>query len=107
MSFKPYTGDFDALTGSIFASWFVLGAKGPMANVVGYAEMPDEPWSLFYRRMCPAGGKAYVGSAIQKELSALSDDFGELFFNFMLGLNNYLVLCGNLSSPLPHHVIAG
>ena len=48
MSFKPYTGSFDALTGSIFASWFALGANGPMAHAVGYAEMADRPWSLFY-----------------------------------------------------------
>ena len=91
MSFKPYTGSFDALTGSIFASWFALGADGPMAHAVGYAEMADRPWSLFYRWMCPAGGRAYVGAAIREELSALSEDFGEMFFNFMLGLNNHLI----------------
>jgi hypothetical protein len=91
MSFKPYTGSFDALTGSIFASWFVLGANGPMAHAVGYAELSDRPWSLFYRRICPSGSRAYVGAAIKEELSALSEDFGELFFNFLLGLNNYLV----------------
>jgi hypothetical protein len=91
MSFKPYTGSFDALTGSIFASWFALGANGPMAHAVGYAEMADRPWSLFYRWMCPAGGRAYVGAAIREELSALSEDFGEMFFNFMFGLNNHLI----------------
>jgi len=91
MSLKPYHGSFDALTGSIFASWFELSTKGPMAHAVGYAETSDRPWSLFYRWMCPAGSKAYVGAAVKGELSAASEDFGEVFFNFMIGLNNHLV----------------
>ena len=101
MSFKPHTGNFDALTGSMFASWFVIGATGPMAYAVGYAEISDGPWSLFYRRMCPAGGKAYVGVAIREELSAVSGDFGALFFNFMLGLNCHLVGSGEPFLPEP------
>jgi hypothetical protein len=91
MSLEPYTGKFDALTGSIFASWFVLGAKGPMAHAVGYVEAPRRPWSLFYRWMSPLGGNAFVGAAIEAELSAGSDGFGEVFFNFMIGLNNCLL----------------
>jgi hypothetical protein len=101
MSFKPYTGSFDALTGSIFASWFALGPRGPMVYAVGYAEMSDGPWSLFYRRISPAGGRAHVGAGIKEQLSALSEDFGEMFFNFMLGLNNYLILIGTDEPFLP------
>jgi hypothetical protein len=99
MSFKPYTGSFDALAGSVFASWFTLGADGPMAHAVGYAEMRDRPWSLFYRRMRPAGERTYVGAPIKEQLSALSEDFGELFFNFLLGLNNYLIGTDELFLP--------
>jgi hypothetical protein len=91
MSLKPYNGSFDALTGSIFASWFELSTKGPMAHAVGYAETSDRPWSLFYRWMRPAGNKAYLGAAVKEELSAASEDFGGVFFNFMIGLNNHLV----------------
>jgi hypothetical protein len=58
MSPQPYLGNFDALTGSIFASWFEFGAKGPRAHAVGYVETLNRPWSLFYRWMSPAGGKA-------------------------------------------------
>jgi hypothetical protein len=91
MSLKAYNGNFDGLTGGIFASWFVLGAKGPMAHAVGYVETPDRPWSLFYRWMSPAGGKAYVGAGIEAELSAVSEGFGEVSFNFMIGVNNHLI----------------
>jgi hypothetical protein len=102
MSLKPYNGSFDALTGSIFASWFELSTKGPIAHAVGYAETPDRPWSLFYRWMCPAGSKAYVGAAVKEELSAASEDFGGVFFNFMIGLNNHLVgTCEQLLSEAP------
>jgi hypothetical protein len=94
MSLKPYNGSFDALTGSIFASWFELSTKGPMAHAVGYAETSDRPWSLFYRWMCPAGSQAYLGAAVKEELLAASEDFGGVFFNFMIGLNNHLVGTG-------------
>jgi hypothetical protein len=89
MSLKPYNGNFDALTGSIFASWFVHG--GPMAHAVGYVETSDRPWSLFYRWMSPGGGKTYVGAAVEAELSAVSEGFGEVFFNFMISVNNHFI----------------
>jgi hypothetical protein len=47
MSMKPFDGDFDALTGAIFASWFSLDPKGPAAYALGFAETTDRPWSLF------------------------------------------------------------
>jgi hypothetical protein len=41
--------------------------------------------------MFPTGGRTYVGAAVEAELSAVSDGFGEVFFNFMIGLNNHLI----------------
>ncbi len=93
MSLKPYDGDFDALTGGIFASWFVLGPKGPTAFAVGFAEMAHRPWSLFYRRMRPTGANTYLGAGIDEEIAA-ADNFLEVFFNLMLCLNNYLAATG-------------
>ena len=90
MSMKPFDGDFDALTGAIFASWFSLGPKGPAAYAVGFAETTDRPWSLFYRCMRPTGATTYLGAAVDQEIAA-ADDFFEVFFNLLLGLNNYFV----------------
>ena len=88
---KPYDGDFDALTGAIFASWFSLGPKGPAAYAVGFAETTDRPWSLFYRCMRPTGAATYLGAAVDQEIAA-ADDFFEAFFNLLLGLNNYYIV---------------
>ena len=64
MSMKAFDGDFDALTGAIFASWFSLGPKGPAAYAVGFAETTHRPWSLFYRGMRPTGATTYLGTAV-------------------------------------------
>src|SRR3974390_3155011 len=93
MSIKPYDGDFDALTGGIFASWFVLRPKGPAAYAVGFAETKDRPWSLFYRCMRPTGACTYLGAPIEGEIAA-TDDFFELFFNLLLGVNNHFLAYG-------------
>jgi hypothetical protein len=45
--------------------------------------------------MSPFGGKTYVGAAVDQETSAASGDFGEVFFNFMLVVNNQLASEGN------------
>src|SRR5262245_28923427 len=93
MSMKPYDGDFDALTGAIFASWFSLGPKGPAAYAVGFAETTHRPWSLFYRGMRPTGATTYLGAAVDQEFAA-ANDFFEVFFNLLLGANNYFVAYG-------------
>src|SRR5262249_31179308 len=93
MSIKPYDGDFDALTGGIFASWFVLGPNGPAAYALGFAEPAHRPWSLFSRGMRPTGAATYLGAAVDRELAA-TDDFFELFFNLLLGLNNHFLVFG-------------
>jgi hypothetical protein len=93
MSIKPYDGDFDALTGGIFASWFVLGPNGPAAYALGFAETTHRPWSLFYRGMRPTGTTTYLGAAVDQEIAA-AEDFFDLFFNLLLGLNNYFVAFG-------------
>ena len=93
MSMTPFDGDFDALTGAIFASWFSLGPKGPAAYAVGFAETTDRPWSLFYRGMRPTGATTYLGAAVDQEIGA-ADDFFEVFFNLLLGLNNYFIFNG-------------
>jgi hypothetical protein len=93
MSIKLYDGDFDALTGAIFASWFNLGPKGPAAYAVGFAETTHRPWSLFYRGMRPTGATTYLGAAVDQEIAA-AEDFLDLFFNLLLGLNNYFVVHG-------------
>jgi hypothetical protein len=90
---KLFDGDFDALTGAIFASWFSLGPKGPAAYAVGFAETTDRPWSLFYRGMRPAGAATYLGAAVDQEITA-TDDFFEVFFNLLLGLNSYFIVNG-------------
>ena len=92
MSVKLYAGDFDDLTGAVFASWFVFSPNGPTAFAVGFAETAHMPWSLFYRRMHFAGAKTYFGAAIDKEISAASGNFFDAFFNHMIALNNYLAL---------------
>ena len=92
MSIKLYEGDFDDLTGGIFASWFMFNPNGPTACAVGFAETADMPWSLFFRRMHPTGAKTYLGAAIDEEISAAPGNFFEVFFNLMLGLNNYLAM---------------
>ena len=93
MSMTPFDGDFDALTGAIFASWFSLGPKGPAAYAVGFAETTDRPWSLFYRGMRPTGATTYLGAAVDQEIGA-ADDFFDVFFNLLLGLNNYFIVNG-------------
>jgi len=93
MTIKPYDGDFDALTGAIFASWFSLGPKGPAAYAVGFAETTHRPWSLFYRGMRPTGATTYLGAAVDQEIAA-AEDFLDMFFNLLLGLNNYFVVYG-------------
>lgn len=93
MSMKPYAGDFDALTGGIFASWFVLGPNGPAAYALGFAETAHRPWSLFYRGMRPTGAWTYLGAAVDEEIAA-TDDFFDVFFNLLLGMNNYFLVNG-------------
>jgi hypothetical protein len=92
---KLYRGNIGDFTGGIFASWFMTGVKGPMAFATGFVEMPCAPWSLFYRWMSPFGGRTYLGAAVDQETSAASGDFGEVFFNFMLVVNNHLASKGN------------
>jgi len=41
MSIKLYEGDFDDLTGAIFASWFTFNPNGPTACAVGFVETAD------------------------------------------------------------------
>src|SRR5262245_57863686 len=96
---KPYDGDFDALTGAIFASWFNLGPKGPSAYAIGYVETTHRPWSLFYRGMCPTGARTYLGASVDQEIAA-ADDFFEVFFNLLLGLNNHFLVFGGEEPPL-------
>jgi hypothetical protein len=93
-------GHFDTLTGGILASWFILEPKEPTASAVGFAETAQRPWSLFYRWMRPTGGKAYLGAALDQEISAASGDFGEVFFNLMIGLNNHLLVAGGCKRPV-------
>jgi hypothetical protein len=93
-------GHFDTLTGGIFASWFILDPTEPTASAAGFAETAQRPWSLFYRWMRPAGGKAYLGAPLDQEISAASGDFGELFFNLMIGLNNHLLTAGGCKQPV-------
>ena len=92
---KLYRGDIGDFTGGIVASWMVTGVKGPMAFATGFVETLCAPWSLFYRWMSPFGGTTYLGAAVDQETSAASGDFGEVFFNFMLVVNNHLALKGN------------
>ena len=92
---KLYRGNFGDFSGGIFASWFVTGMKGPVAFATGFVEMPCAPWSLFYRWISPFGGRTYLGAAVGQETSAASGDFGEVFFNFMLVVNNHLASEGN------------
>ena len=92
---KLYRGNIGDFTGGIFASWFVTGVKGPVAFATGFVEMPCSPWSLFYRIISPFGGRTYLGAAVDQETSAASGDFGEVFFNFMLVVNNHLGSEGN------------
>ena len=94
MSIKLYEGDFDDLTGAIFASWFMFNPNGPTACAVGFVETADMPWSLFYRRMHPTGAKTYLGASIEEEISAAPSNFGEVFFNFVLGLDNHFLVRG-------------
>ena len=79
MSIKLYEGDFDDLTGAIFASWFTFNPIGPTACAVGFAETADMPWSIFFRRMHPTGAKTYLGAAIDEEISAAPNNFGDVF----------------------------
>ena len=81
------------VTGGIFASWFAFSPKGPSAFAVGFAETTHRPWSLFYRRMRPTGGRTYLGAVVDEEIAA-ADNFFEVFFNLMIGLNNYLAVTG-------------
>src|SRR5262245_46249988 len=91
MSLKLYDGDFADLTGGIFASWFVLSSRGPTAFAVGFAETADQPWALFYRWMSCTGGKTYLGAPVAQEIAAAPEcEFGDVFLNFMLALNNHI-----------------
>ena len=94
MSVTVYDGDFRDLTGAVFASWFAFNSNGPTACTVGFAETADRPWSLFYRRMHPTGAKTYLGTSIEDEISAEPSNFGEVFFNFVLGLDNHFLVRG-------------
>ena len=94
MSIKLYEGDFHDLTGAVFASWFMFNPNGPTACAVGFVETADMPWSLFYRRMHPTGAKTYLGASIEEEISAAPSNFGEVFFNFVLGLDNHFLVRG-------------
>ena len=44
--------------------------------------------------MHPTGAKTYLGAAIDEEISAAPSNFGDVFFNFVLGLDNYFVVTG-------------
>ena len=92
MSISVYEGDFDDLSGGVVCSWFISNPRGPTAFAVGFVEVADTPWSLFYRRMHFTGAKRYLGVTVDKEISAASDDFYDAFFNYMIALNNYLAL---------------
>ena len=94
MSIKLYEGDFDDLTGGILASWFIFNPNGPTAFAAGFVETTDAPWSLFYRRMHFNGGKTYLGAVLDDEISAASGNFGEVFFNLMIGVNIHIALNG-------------
>jgi hypothetical protein len=99
MSIRLYDGDFDELTGGIFASWFISNPKGPTASAVGFVETADMPWALFYRRMQSTGGRTYLGAAVDEEISAAPDNFGEVVFNLMIGLTNHIA-CSGCDEPL-------
>ena len=92
MSIKLYEDDFDDLTGAVFASWFMFNPNGPTVCAVGFAETADMPWSLFFRRMYPTGAKTYLGASIDEEISAAPNNFGDVFFNFVLALDNYIAM---------------
>ena len=92
MSIAIYEGDFDGLSGGVVCSWFISNPRGPTAFAVGFVEMADKPWSLFYRRMHFTGAKTYLGGTVDKEISAASGHFFDAFFNHMIALNNYFAL---------------
>jgi hypothetical protein len=94
MSLTVYDGDFRDQTGAVFASWFMLNQNGPTACAVGFVETADKPWCLFYRRMDPTGAKTYLGASVEEEISAAPSNFGEVFFNFVLGLDNHFLVWG-------------
>jgi hypothetical protein len=97
---KFHAGDLDGLTGAVFASWFAVSPNGrPTSFAVGFAETPDMPWSLFYRRMQFTGTKTYLGAAIDEEIAAASGNFFDVFFNLMIGLNNHLA-ASSIDKPL-------
>jgi hypothetical protein len=92
VSIAIYEGDFDDLSGGVVCSWFISNPRGPTAFAVGFVEVGDKPWSLFYRRMHFTGAKTYLGGTVEKEISAASGNFFDAFFNHMIALNNYLAL---------------
>ena len=92
MSIAIYEGDFDDLSGGVVSSWFISNPRGPMAFAVGFVEVADMPWSLFYRSMHFSGAKTYLGGTVDKEISAASGYFLDVFFNHMIALNNYFAL---------------
>ena len=92
MSIAIYEGDFDDLSGGVVCSWFISNPRGPTAFAVGFVEVANMPWSLFYRRMHFTGAKTYLGGTVDKEISAASGHFFDAFFNHMIALNNYFAL---------------
>ena len=50
MSTAIYEGDFDDQSGGFVSSWFISNPRGPTTFAVGFGEVADMPWSLFYRR---------------------------------------------------------
>jgi hypothetical protein len=92
MSITIHEGDFDDLSGGVVCSWFISNPRGPTAFAVGFVEAADMPWSLFYRRMHFTGAKTYLGGAVDKDISAASGHFLDVFFNHMIALNNYFAL---------------
>ena len=63
MSIAIYEGDFDDLSGGVVFSWFISNPRGPTAFAVGFVEVADMPWSLFYRRMAYALRSGSAGEA--------------------------------------------
>jgi hypothetical protein len=90
VSIAIYEGDFYDLSGGVVCSWFISNPRGPTAFAVGFVEMADKPWSLFYRRMHFTGARTYLGDAVDQEMAA--DYFFDVFFNHMIALNNYFAL---------------
>jgi hypothetical protein len=107
VSVKLYKGNFSNLTGGILASWFLFNPNGPTAYAVGFVEIADERF-LFYRWILFTGGKTYLVATLDNEVSAASGNFGEVFFNLLLGVHNSFMASGidqPIFSLLPNFIL--